>query len=94
MNFGGGFAQQQPQMQQQSGLNMSMAEQELEMVTTLFNNIVDSCYKKCVPPKYHDNELNKGESVCIDRCVAKYFEVNMKVGQKLTAQANQGQAMQ
>ncbi|TPX67366.1 hypothetical protein SpCBS45565_g03813 [Spizellomyces sp. 'palustris'] len=70
---------------------MSMAEQELEMVTTLFNNIVDSCYRKCVPPKYQDGELNKGESVCIDRCVAKYFEVNMKVGQKLTAQANQGQ---
>ncbi|KND04540.1 uncharacterized protein SPPG_00265 [Spizellomyces punctatus DAOM BR117] len=84
MNFGN-FGQQ---TQVQSNVNMSMAEQELEMVTTF---IVDSCYRKCVPPKYQDGELNKGESVCIDRCVAKYFEVNMKVGQKLTAQANQGQ---
>ncbi|KAI8917690.1 hypothetical protein PhCBS80983_g04908 [Powellomyces hirtus] len=88
MSYGGGYPQQ-PRIQ--SGVNMSMAEQELEMVTTLFNNIVDSCHTKCIATRYHDNELNKGESVCIDRCVAKYFEVNMKVGQKLTAQANQGQ---
>ena len=27
--------------------------------------------------------MNKGESVCIDRCVAKFFEVNKKVGEKL-----------
>ena len=29
--------------------------------------------------------MNKGESVCIDRCVAKFFEVNKKVGEKLQA---------
>lgn len=27
--------------------------------------------------------MNKGESVCVDRCVAKFFEVNRKVGEKL-----------
>ncbi len=30
-----------------------------------------------------EGDLNKGESVCIDRCVAKFFEVNKKVGEKL-----------
>jgi mitochondrial import inner membrane translocase subunit TIM10 len=36
--------------------------------------------------------LNKGESVCIDRCVAKYFEVNKKVGEKLQAVGANAQA--
>lgn len=40
-----------------------------------------SCHNKCVSPRYAEPDLNKGESVCIDRCVAKYFEVNKKVPQ-------------
>lgn len=48
-----------------------------------------SCHAKCISPRYAEGDLNKGESVCIDRCVAKYFEVNKKVGEKLqTAGAN------
>lgn len=42
-----------------------------------------SCHNKCVSPRYAEGDLNKGESVCIDRCVAKFFEVNKKVGEKL-----------
>ncbi|RKO97633.1 hypothetical protein CXG81DRAFT_15432, partial [Caulochytrium protostelioides] len=61
-----------------------------EMVTTLFNNIVDSCHRKCIPTAYFDGELNKGESVCIDRCVAKYFEINTKVGTKLSGMSQPG----
>ena len=38
-----------------------------------------SCHNKCVSPRYAEPDLNKGESVCIDRCVAKFFEVNKKV---------------
>jgi len=49
-------------------------------------SIVDACHKKCVPPKYSDGELNKGEMVCIDRCVVKYLEVHQKVGVKLQQQ--------
>jgi hypothetical protein len=40
-----------------------------------------SCHEKCIGPKYYEEELNKGESVCVDRCVAKYLEVNVKVGE-------------
>jgi import inner membrane translocase subunit TIM10 len=54
------------------------------------------CHRKCVPPKYRDGELSKGESICIDRCVAKYFEIHDRIGKKLTtltqAQAQQVQA--
>lgn len=38
-----------------------------------------SCHSKCVSPRYAEPDLNKGESVCIDRCVSKFFEVNKKV---------------
>lgn len=47
-------------------------------------SMVDTCHGKCINTTYLESELNKGESVCIDRCVAKYFEVNMKVGAKLS----------
>ncbi len=47
--------------------------------------MTDVCHKKCLPPKYRDNELSKGESICIDRCVAKYFEIHDRIGKKLTA---------
>ena len=44
-----------------------------------------ACQKKCVPAKYKDSELQKGEGVCLDRCVAKYIEIHDKIGKKLTA---------
>lgn len=37
------------------------------------------CQQKCVPTDYREGELNKGESVCLDRCAAKFFDVHMKV---------------
>ena len=39
--------------------------------------------KKCVPADYREGDLNKGESVCLDRCVSKFFDVNMKVSEKM-----------
>lgn len=57
------------------------AEAELDMISDMFNRLVDSCHEKCITQKYSDAALNKGESLCLDRCVAKYFEVNTKVGE-------------
>ena len=42
-----------------------------------------SCHKKCIPPKYHEGELTKGEAICLDRCVAKFMEVHDRIGKKL-----------
>ena len=58
----------------------------MDALAGIRHSIVDSCHKKCVPPKYSDGELNKGEMVCIDRCVVKYLEVHQKVGVKLQQQ--------
>ena len=41
--------------------------------------LADTCFRKCVNSDYKETELNKGESVCLDRCVNKFVEVFQKV---------------
>lgn len=53
-------------------------EREGRVLTTR-NSLSQSCSKKCIPPSYAEGELTKGESVCLDRCVAKFFDINVKV---------------
>lgn len=50
--------------------------------------MTESCTKKCVPADYREGDLNKGESVCLDRCVSKFFDVNIKVSEKMQGEAN------
>ncbi|SCU99931.1 LAMI_0G01772g1_1 [Lachancea mirantina] len=76
LGFGG-----QPQVSGQQ--KISTAEAELDLVTDMFNKLVDNCHKKCIQASYSEGDLNKGESSCIDRCVAKYFETNVKVGENM-----------
>jgi len=70
-----------------------VADLEIEMMSDMYNRMTRACHKKCIPPKYRDSELNKGESVCIDRCVAKYLEVHEKIGKKLTTLSMQDEDM-
>lgn len=51
------------------------------------SSLTQSCTQKCIPPEYREGELNKGESVCLDRCVSKFFEVNIKVSEKMQGEA-------
>ena len=46
-------------------------------------SLTKACQKKCIPTEYREGELNKGESVCLDRCAAKFFDVHMKVSELL-----------
>ncbi|KAL4798111.1 Tim10/DDP family zinc finger-domain-containing protein [Aspergillus venezuelensis] len=66
---------------------IAAAELEIDMVTDMFNRLTQSCAKKCLPNDYREGELNKGESVCLDRCVGKFFEVNVKVSEKMQSEA-------
>ena len=54
-----------------------VAVEEMEMLTEMFNRINVTCREKCITQATPD--LSKGESVCIDRCVAKYFKVNLVI---------------
>lgn len=42
---------------------------QLDMITDVFNRLVESCHTKCISPRYAEADLNKGESVCVDRYV-------------------------
>jgi len=75
--FGGG------RPQPSSAEKIAAAETEIEMVSDMFNRLTQSCARKCIPADYREADLNKGESVCLDRCVSKFFEVNMKVSEKM-----------
>ena len=56
-------------------------------------SLTQSCAKKCIPADYREGDLNKGESVCLDRCVSKFFEVNLKVSEKMQNEAAGKQGM-
>ncbi|KAK6429358.1 protein transporter tim10 [Oleoguttula sp. CCFEE 5521] len=79
------FNSNRPQPSSQE--KIAAAEAEIEMVSNMFNQLVDTCTKKCIPPTYREADLNKGESVCLDRCVSKFFEVNVKVSEKMQGEA-------
>ncbi|XP_070572296.1 mitochondrial import inner membrane translocase subunit Tim10-like [Ptychodera flava] len=84
MAFGGGMTQAQMQL---------VAELEIEMMADMYNRMTSACQKKCVPAKYREGDLTKGESVCLDRCVAKYVEIHERIGKKLTEKSMQDEQL-
>ncbi|KAK1149571.1 protein transporter tim10 [Aspergillus melleus] len=70
-----------------SAEKIAAAETEIEMISDMFNRLTESCTKKCIPVDYREGDLNKGESVCLDRCVSKFFDVNVKVSEKMQGEA-------
>ena len=57
--------------------------------TNIKNRIADSCHSKCISKEYAQADLSQGEAVCIDRCVAKFLDVNAKVGEKMQQMGGQ-----
>ncbi|CAF3069045.1 unnamed protein product [Rotaria socialis] len=78
-----------------TGLNtnewQAAGDLEIEAMQDLYKRMTTTCHKKCVTPRYKDSELTKGESVCIDRCVAKYMDVHDRIGKHLTSMTLQQQ---
>lgn len=70
---------------------MLQLEQQIEMMDIVFRQSVSKCSKKCIPQTYRDGELNKGESVCIKRCVSKYIDSHQIVGTQLAEMGSQAQ---
>lgn len=66
-----------------------MQDMEIEMMSDLYNRMTQACHRKCIPPKYNEADLGKGESVCLDRCVAKYLDIHERIGKKLTSMSMQ-----
>ncbi|CAI4218539.1 unnamed protein product [Parascedosporium putredinis] len=68
-----------------------MVENEIIAMSDLHNRLSKMCSVKCIPTDFREGELNKGESVCLDRCTAKFFEAYMKTNELMQ---QYGQAMQ
>ncbi|KDN48859.1 hypothetical protein K437DRAFT_245373 [Tilletiaria anomala UBC 951] len=83
--FGLGGGGGQPSAAAVNSVQMEAAAAELDMITDTFNKLVSSCHAKCISTRYMEPDLHKGEGVCIDRCVAKFFVVNKKVGEHMQA---------
>ncbi|KAJ6442862.1 mitochondrial import inner membrane translocase subunit TIM10 [Purpureocillium lavendulum] len=81
-----GMGRQQPTSEQK----IAAVEGEMRMMADTYNRLQQSCQKKCIPTDYREGELNKGESVCLDRCTAKFLDTSMKVSEIMQ---QQGQAM-
>ncbi|ORX81751.1 hypothetical protein BCR32DRAFT_220018 [Anaeromyces robustus] len=64
---------------------MRMAQQEFELVTDLLHKITQRCYQKCYDKNYKTGDATTKESLCMDKCVVKYFQVNKNVNDKLQA---------
>lgn len=72
----------------QSKMQMAV-DLEIEMMADMYNRMTNACHRKCIPPRYRDPELTKGESVCLDRCVAKYMDIHDRIGKRLTTISQQ-----
>lgn len=55
--------------------------------------MTNCCHKKCVSTNYREPALEKGELVCIDRCVAKYLDIHEQIGKKLTVMSQNDEEM-
>lgn len=80
-----------PQVSSQQKLQA--AEAELDMVTGMFNSLVEQCHKKCINKTYGEGDVTKQEALCLDRCVSKYFETNVQVGDNMQKMGQSGQFM-
>ncbi|KAM0259980.1 hypothetical protein ACHAQJ_003073 [Trichoderma viride] len=81
-----GIGRPQPTSEQK----IAAVEGEMRMMADTYNRLQKTCQKKCVPSDYREGELNKGESVCLDRCTAKFLDTSMKISEIMQ---QQGQAM-
>ncbi|KAH8682386.1 Tim10/DDP family zinc finger-domain-containing protein [Xylariales sp. PMI_506] len=78
-----GFGRPQPT----SAEKIAAVEAEMKLLTEMHNRLTRICSKKCIPNDYREGELNKGESVCLDRCAAKFFDVHVKVSEMMQQEA-------
>ncbi|KEZ45965.1 hypothetical protein SAPIO_CDS1358 [Scedosporium apiospermum] len=71
---------------------IAMMENEIIAMSDLHNRLSKICSRKCIPTDYREGEINKGESVCLDRCTAKFFEAYMKTNELMQQYGQQMQS--
>ncbi len=59
---------------------LRIAELQFDAMNASLKTMLKNCGRKCIPEEYGEADLNKGESTCTDRCVAKFMEANRIIG--------------
>ena len=70
-----------------------VAQLEMEMMQDMYSRMTNSCHRKCINLRYSEAELSKGESICLDRCVAKYLDIHDRIGKNLTSMSGTDEEM-
>ncbi|KAI9222269.1 Tim10/DDP family zinc finger-domain-containing protein [Blastocladiella britannica] len=88
------FLRSSPQQQYGMSPAVMAAEAEMEIMSDMFNRLGKLCHEKCIVGAYYEGTMTKGESVCTDRCVSKFFDVSYKVGKLLESRSKAQQQNQ
>ncbi|GME70169.1 unnamed protein product [Ambrosiozyma monospora] len=59
---------------------LDFAEIQYDAMKATLNTIFAQCSQKCIPLDYGENDMNKGEATCTDRCVSKFMQANRLLG--------------
>ncbi|KAK9447563.1 Tim10/DDP family zinc finger-domain-containing protein [Limtongia smithiae] len=59
---------------------------EMLMMSQMKEKVSNACFEKCLPGYYTESDLNKGESNCVDRCTAKFFQTIKLLGTEMQKQ--------
>jgi len=61
---------------------------EAKAVQNMYLRMSDMCWRKCVT-SFKDSTFSPGEALCVERCVIKYMDAQLRVYEKLrTHEAN------
>ncbi|TLS24470.1 hypothetical protein PpBr36_08985 [Pyricularia pennisetigena] len=72
--------------QPSSAEKIAAVEAEMKLITAMAARLNRACMQKCIPTNYLEGDLNKGESVCLDRCAAKFTDVQLKISEIMQAE--------
>lgn len=59
---------------------LNIAQVQFDAMNASFGAMLRACQEKCIPHEYGESELNKGETCCTDRCIAKIHYANRLIG--------------
>uniref|UniRef100_A0A915J5I5 Mitochondrial import inner membrane translocase subunit n=1 Tax=Romanomermis culicivorax TaxID=13658 RepID=A0A915J5I5_ROMCU len=59
-------------------LNCHLNRRVLKDFLLLYNHLTEACFSNCVFD-FNRRNLAKGESSCVEKCVAKYMNLNRKI---------------
>ncbi|QBM89984.1 Tim10/DDP family zinc finger [Metschnikowia aff. pulcherrima] len=61
------------------------------MALGMFKSLIEQCHAKCINKSHAEGDVSKQEALCLDRCVSKYLETDVQVGENMQKLGQSGQ---